>query len=193
MKTEHEYHNVECIRILANKGDFDAEAYTVNRDGLRGRIYIPVHKYPEIEEQVLQQNWNIRDVLTEGGYKTYLEVNFELDAATVKVCYSNNRYEWISVREWQTNPAYEKSWIHEMKISPYFFTDVYQQELIAGQLKFAEIHMEEDVVPVAPDTWNKPDTSTSNNNRDLSLQLVNVVYALGLTPKDAIKILIEEV
>lgn len=183
--------------------------YSVNQDGIHGKFYIPVYKWPEQERRVLNENWNLKDIRDKNGiFQTYVEANFKLSEAIVKVMYSNQRYEWTSIENWQNDPKYIASYVTEFKLKPYFYTDDYGQSMIAGQLKFMEIHIDEPLYKLSSskkeDKLNQilnemeskleepapvvasESTSTSNDT-----QLINVVKALGYTPKEAIKALLE--
>lgn len=180
------YHNVGPIVLVGSVDNpIQATDFSINNTKGRGRFHVPIFQYPDIEDRVLQEDWNTKDIKHNGVYKTFLEVNFDLSAAIIKAKSTQSEWTWQSVQQW----CEHKGSIVEMKISPYFYTDEYGRDLIAGQLRYLETYVESDTT--ADNQINKD--SISAHNTVAQSQLVNVVYALGLTPKDAIKLLLEEV
>lgn len=215
MEWESNRNYVDPVILQSSKGQVWIDSYSINRDNVRGKFYIPVYQFEELQDRILQENWNVRDIMQDKVYQTFLEVNFDRSAAIIKVMYSNNRYEWISFESYENNEKYQKGWISHIKVNPYFYVDDYGQTLIAGQLRFLELNLDE-LMPelsisdeddklskiLSDDTpqrsWICPESQRVEINRDdstpaLDRQLVNVIRALGLSPKEAIKILVDHI
>lgn len=184
-----------------------------------GRFFIPIHMWPELESRVLNEDWNLRDVREDDGvFRTYVEANFKVTDPIIKIMYSNNKWKWITAEDWQTDPKYKDCYISEIKLKPYYYTDDYGQTKIAGQLKFMELNIDEPLYEFASlkkeDKLSKildemeskieptvdvvePKEIVAEEHKAVNIdtsndaQLVNVVAALGYTPKQAIKILLE--
>ncbi len=199
--------NREPLRLVSYRpGDIWCEEYKVKRDASRSHFYVPVFEFPEIEERVLNEDWNLKDILHSGKYRTFLEANVDVYAKIIKVTHSDGKYVWICAVDWQYDSIYRDARISEMMLKPYFYTDEYGRNMIAGQLKFMELKV--DIPTTQNNTMlsNKIDvdvdvksgaavatTECETVPNAANTQLVNVIKALGLTPKEAIKILIEEV
>ena len=209
MENTSERNYVAPIRLVLGKTDnLHICDYYMNDNAERGKFFIPVYQDTELEDRVLLENWNIRDIRCEGKFRTFLEVNFDATKAIVKITYAD-AVTWITVDDWYDSEKYKNGRIHEINIKPYFYSDEYRRNLIAGQLRFLEIDMTACTNAASATNHTSSDSTSlqefvnpgsastqvakSISKSDKHMQLVNIVYALGLTPKDAIKMLIEEV
>lgn len=203
--------------VTGNKTDITCKEYTIHKDGRTGHVYVPVTEFPDAQEKVLSENWNLKDIKLQEHkpFETCVQVNFDVDKRILKAIYSNGKYKWISMREWQDdqwqeNPEYKDSWISEVNIKPYYYTDDYGQDKIAGQLKYMELNINKPLYgyiynqPVAdPYMPNKHVSASSHKEHDIyeellaeptkEEKLVTIIHKLGFSPKEAIKILLEEV
>lgn len=209
MENTLERNYVAPIRLVLGKTDnLNICDYYMNDNSAKGKFFIPAYQDTELEDRVLQENWNIRDIRYDGKFRTFLEVNFDATKAIVKITYAD-AVTWITVKDWYDSEKYKSGRIHEINIKPYFYSDEYGRNLIAGQLRFLEIDMTAHTNASSAVSHTSSDSTSlqefvnsgsasaqvteSTSKSDKHMQLVNIVYALGLTPKDAIKMLIEEV
>lgn len=201
--------NRDALRIQSYKpGDIWCEDYKLKRDTSRSHFYVPVFEFPEIEERVLNEDWNIRDVLYDGKYRTFVEANVDVYAKIIKAVQPDGKYVWISATDWQCDSSYKDAKISEIMLKPYFYVDESKRNMIAGQLKFMELKVDG---PVSSDTSKEPKLTDSaysvksavTYSRPVSIvdtdtivtpsQLVDIIKALGYSPKDTINILLNEV
>lgn len=167
---------------------------TTHRDQKSGHFFIPIYEFPEVLERALSENWNLIDVMTNNQYEQFLEVNADFDNNCIKLCYADGTFTWMSVKEWWDNQkTYSKGDIKEIVLKPYYYSGEFRNDMIAGQLRFMRIDM-----PVITDPdgtkftpkFDKP--SETKSNQVTPRQLRAVVEALGLSPKEAIELLLKE-
>lgn len=179
----------------------------------RCHFYLPVFKFPEVAERVLAENWNLDDVFWNNRYETFVEVTTDYEAKVIKLYFNDGKYKWVSMKDYQEDERYKSAYISEVLIRPYFYTDDYGRELIAGQLKFMKLNIkrdmtEEEIQECIPErNTNSYEnqarmfvsgaaqpviTPTINQASVTAVPFVEIVKMYGLTPKQAIMLLLEE-
>lgn len=180
--------------------------FTQHKNSNKGHFYLPVEEFPTLLDRILAEDWDTEDVLTNNKYEIFLRVNACYNDEIVKLYMDNTHYKWISVQTWQQ--YYADAEITEISVKPCYYKDEYNRNLIAGQLRFASIVPKNNISKLIIDNELNDDTETSSDTStatpadlssevsvsaapNLSKQLVGVITALGLTPKDAIKLLVD--